>query len=148
MIKTLDLKIGKSSKAPLDNIKTTSVNLFIGPSNSGKSTLLAEILRYCRSGSYDDDDVLLNTIEFAAIESKAAAEKVERITMPPAEGESIPVDHIIVGDDTDAIAGVLQRFCNQPGPLCVVIDHHYPQCHIYTPVEFPCEKRAGKGCAM
>ena len=103
MIKTLDLKIGKSSKAPLDNIKTTSVNLFIGPSNSGKSTLLAEILRYCRSGSYDDDDVLLNTIEFAAVESKAAVEKVERITLTPANGESIPVDHIIVGDEKSRI---------------------------------------------
>ena len=55
MIKTIDLKVGKSSRAPLDNIKTTSVNLFIGPSNSGKSTLLAEIRRYCTTGQFNED---------------------------------------------------------------------------------------------
>jgi ABC-type cobalamin/Fe3+-siderophores transport system ATPase subunit len=103
MIKTLDLKIGKSNRTPLDNIKTTSVNLFIGPSNSGKSTLLAEIRRYCTTGCYSDDDLLLNTIEFAAVESKTAAAKVARVTLPPAEGESIPVDHIVVGNEKERI---------------------------------------------
>ncbi|WP_455209281.1 AAA family ATPase [Kaarinaea lacus] len=103
MIKTLDLKIGKSSRTPLDNIKTTSVNLFIGPSNSGKSTLLAEIKRYCTTGSFSDDDLLLNTIEFAAVDNKSAVEKVARITLPPSEGESVPVDHIIVGDEKNRI---------------------------------------------
>jgi len=103
MIKALDLKIGKSSKAPLGNIKMTSVNLFIGPSNSGKSTLLTEIQRYCHSGSFSDDNLLLNTVEFMAIDSKAAVEKVGRVTLAPKEGESVPVDHIIVGDDRHRI---------------------------------------------
>lgn len=99
MIKTIDLKVGKSSKVSLDNIKTTSVNLFIGPSNSGKSTLLDEIRRYCTTGLFNEDDLLLNTIEFTAVDGKSAVSKVARITLPPAEGESVPVDHIVVGND-------------------------------------------------
>ena len=99
MIKAIDLKIGKSSRSSLDNIKATSVNLFIGPSNSGKSTLLTEIKRHCTTGNYNDDDLLLNSLEFNGVESKSAVEKVARITLQPSPGESVPVDHIIIGDD-------------------------------------------------
>ena len=103
MIKTIDLKVGKSAKAPLHNIKTTSVNLFIGPSNSGKSTLLNEIKRFCVTGEYSEDDLLLNNIGFAGLETKSSTEKVSSLTLPPAEGEAIPVDHVIIGDDKNRI---------------------------------------------
>ena len=72
MIKTINLKIGKSSKAPLDSVKTTSVNLFIGPSNSGKSTLLNEIRRYCTTGEFSEDDLLLNALGFSGVETKSS----------------------------------------------------------------------------
>ncbi|WP_455375025.1 hypothetical protein [Kaarinaea lacus] len=100
MIKTISLKVGRSSRVPLDNVKATSVNLFVGPSNSGKSTLLKEIKRYCMTGAYSENDLLLNTIEFSDLDNKTSEEKVAKLTLPPTDGEAIPVDHINIGNDT------------------------------------------------
>lgn len=103
MIKTFGLKIGKSAKLPLDGIKATPVNLFVGPGNSGKSTVLNEIKRYCVTGQYSEDDNILNTVEFSGIEGKAAEEKIAELTLPPNTGEAVPVDHVIVGQDLDRV---------------------------------------------
>lgn len=103
MIKSISLKIGRSSKVPLDNVKTTPVNVFVGPSNSGKSTLLRELKRYCMTGTYSDNDMLLNAIEFAGLETKNAEEKVAKLTLPPTGGEAIPVEHINIGNDSRRI---------------------------------------------
>ena len=103
MIKTISLKIGRSSKLPLDNVKTTSVNVFVGPSNSGKSTLLQEIKRYCMTGAYSDSDMLLNAIEFSSLDTQVSEEKVARMTLPPAPGEAVPVDHVNIGNENQRL---------------------------------------------
>ena len=97
MISLFQLKFGRSPGSEGDAVAATPVTVFVGPNNSGKSLILREIERYCRSGQKDANDMVLAELEFSGLPLERAAHSVERLRLPPNPGEAQAVDHIFVG---------------------------------------------------
>ena len=96
MIKSIQLKSGRSHGAEAVNIEATPVTVFVGPNNSGKSKILLEIDQFCRKGEKVITNVILDEIEF--VESIQNAEKeVELMTLKPKINEAVSENNIIFG---------------------------------------------------
>lgn len=97
MISKLQLKFGRASGIPATPITTAPVTVFVGPNNSGKSKVLAEIEQYCRSGQKDASAVILDDLSFCGLTEDKTLQAIEHLRQPPNPGESVLVDHIFVG---------------------------------------------------
>lgn len=97
MISSFQLKFGRSPGGASECIAATPVTVFVGPNNSGKSQILREIERYCRTGQKDANDLLLAELSFSGLDPECAAQSIERIRQPPNPGEAQQVGHIFVG---------------------------------------------------
>ena len=97
MISSFQLKFGRSPGAASECIAATPVTVFVGPNNSGKSQILREVERYCRTGQNDANDLLLADLTFTGLDPARTEQSIERIRQPPHPGESQQVDHIFVG---------------------------------------------------
>lgn len=97
MIDTLSLKFGRAPGLPAETIHTTPVTVFVGPNNSGKSKVLAEIYQYCTSGQRNVSDVIVERIGFGSLSQQAAEERIRRVTLRPLVNESLRPNHVIVG---------------------------------------------------
>ncbi len=97
MISSLKLKFGRVPGASAELIAATPVTVFVGPNNSGKSRVLAEIEQYCRSGNKDANSLILDEVIFDGLDLNAAVQAIEQIRQPPNPGEALHVDHIFVG---------------------------------------------------
>jgi len=97
MIKNLRLRFGKGPGSSAEMISTTPVTVFVGPNNSGKSKVLSEIHRFCKSGQKSTTDVIVDEIEFNVFSEAAAEEKIARVTLKPHAAEAVLPDHVIVG---------------------------------------------------
>lgn len=97
MISSFQLKFGRSPGAAGENVAVTPVTVFVGPNNSGKSRILREVERYCRTGQKDANDVLLAELTFSGLDPARTSQSVERLRQPPHPGEAQHVDHIFIG---------------------------------------------------
>src|SRR5947207_1520066 len=97
MITNFQLRFGRVPGTPGATIAVTPVTVFVGPNNSGKSRVLQEIERYCRSGQKDANSLLLADVEFGGLDSTRTTQSIERLRQPPNPGEAQNVDHIFVG---------------------------------------------------
>ncbi len=97
MISNFKLKFGRVPAAAGEPIEATPVTVFVGPNNSGKSRILAEIERYCRSGRKDGSSVILEELSFTGLNAHLAQQAVEKIRQQPNPGESINIDHLFIG---------------------------------------------------
>lgn len=97
MISNFKLKFGRAPGIPASPIATTPVTVFVGPNNSGKSKVLAEIEQYCRSGQKDASALILDDLTFDGLPEDKALQAIEHIKQAPNPGESVHVDHIFVG---------------------------------------------------
>lgn len=98
MISHLQLKFGRIPGMQATTVATTPVTVFVGPNNSGKSKVLAEIEQYCRSGQKDASAVILHDLTFKGLPKEKALQAIEHIKQAPNPGESVHVDHIFVGN--------------------------------------------------
>jgi ABC-type cobalamin/Fe3+-siderophores transport system ATPase subunit len=96
VIKSFELKFGSSPKANAEQIYASPVTVFVGPNNSGKSRILREIERSCRSGSIDATSLLLSKLEFAGLDEEKASSAINRLRQAPNPGETLNVDHVIL----------------------------------------------------
>lgn len=97
MISILTLKFGRIPGAPGEPIAATPVTVFVGPNNSGKSRVLAEIEQHCRTGRKDANALILDDVTFSGLDPESAGRAIEQLRQPPNPGESVQVDHIFVG---------------------------------------------------
>ena len=97
MIETLTLKFGRAPGVPPESIRTTPVTVFVGPNNSGKSKVLAEIYGYCMDGRRDLGNVIVDKISFSTSPSDIAKQRIRRATLPPRPTETLRPGRIIVG---------------------------------------------------
>lgn len=97
MISSFQLKFGRSPGAPAEAIAATPVTVFVGPNNSGKSRVLREVERYCRTGQKDANDLLLADVNFSGLPPERTSQSIERLRQPPNPGEAQQVDHIFLG---------------------------------------------------
>jgi ABC-type proline/glycine betaine transport systems, ATPase components len=95
MIKEISLKFGPNSYNDNLNIDLTPITVFIGPNNSGKSKLLIEIERYCKSGTLNQQDVILKNINFEPINN--IDEEIEKFTIEPSPHHNISTKEILFG---------------------------------------------------
>lgn len=96
MISNFTLKFGKAPGASADDITATSVTVFVGPNNSGKSRVLSEISQYCRSGTKQHHFVLLETITFSGVPTEMLDSTIDQITVPLQPGHIIAEGTILV----------------------------------------------------
>jgi AAA domain, putative AbiEii toxin, Type IV TA system len=96
MISRLRLKFGHSPGAAPESISATPITVFVGPNNSGKSKVLSEIERYCRSGQ-KFAFVILDDLAFSGLSSEMADDAIEQSKQPPNPGETLHSDHIFMG---------------------------------------------------
>ncbi len=100
MIKTINLKFGRTPNTQPVSIEVTPVTVFVGPNNSGKSKILSEINRYCHSGQKNTGDVIIDALEFEDVDyEKTLAE----IKLKPKIGESLQPGHILVGKGSERL---------------------------------------------
>lgn len=78
-------------------ISTTPVTVFVGPNNSGKSRVLSEIAQYCQSGRKNAGSLLLDEITFLRLSREAAEQTIVHVKQQLNPGESLNVDHVVVG---------------------------------------------------
>lgn len=97
MISSFKLRFGRAPGIPANPIDTTPVTVFVGPNNSGKSKVLAEIEQYCSNGQKDASAVILDDLTFAGLPEDKALRAIDHLKQPPNPGESVHVDHIFVG---------------------------------------------------
>ena len=97
MIDTLSLKFGRAPGLPAETIHTTPVTVFVGPNNSGKSKVLAEIYQYCTTGRRNVSDVIVERVGFGVLSLQAAEARVRHVTLRPHVNETLLPDHVIVG---------------------------------------------------
>lgn len=97
MIKNIKLKFGRTSTSQAETICTTPITVFVGPNNSGKSKILSEIHRFCTQGSQNQNDVIVDKIEFDTYTSEIAEEIIGKVTLKPHRNETLQPDYIIVG---------------------------------------------------
>lgn len=100
MIKSLTLRFGKAPTLPPQTVDATSVTVFVGPNNSGKSKILQEIVRYITSGQRSTTDVILDEIRFEAFTQTAAEDRIAAVTLQPHFGETVQPDHVLIGRKT------------------------------------------------
>lgn len=72
MITTLRLKFGRTPGAQADTIDVSPVTGFVGPNDSGKSRVLAEIEQYCRGGIKNAATALFDDFATATVSRDAA----------------------------------------------------------------------------
>lgn len=82
---------------PSDSVPATPVTVFVGPNNSGKSKVLQEISKYCRTGTKDTTDVLLEALWFTGLDHSAAEAAITHLTVPRQPGETLNVDQVLIG---------------------------------------------------
>lgn len=97
MISAFQLKFGRSPGSAGEAIAVTPVTVFVGPNNSGKSLILREIERYCRTGHMDANDRLLAELTFTGHTPERASQSIDRICQPPNRGEAQQINHIFLG---------------------------------------------------
>ena len=97
MIKTLSLKFGRAPGLQPETIHPPSVTVFVGPNNSGKSKILAEIYQYCRSGERNVSNVIIEQIGLERFSRDIAEDRIQRVTLSPLPNETLQAGHLIVG---------------------------------------------------
>lgn len=97
MISSFQLKFGRSPGRAGEPVAATPITVFVGPNNSGKSRILREVERYCRTGQKDANDLLLADLTFSGLAPERASQSIERIRQPAHQGEAQQVEHIFVG---------------------------------------------------
>jgi ABC-type cobalamin/Fe3+-siderophores transport system ATPase subunit len=96
MISEILLKFGKAPGVPSTPIQVQAVTVFVGPNNSGKSKVLAEIEQFCIDGQINVTNKLLQSLTFVGMSPAHAAEEVEKLKIRPNEGEALQEDQIII----------------------------------------------------
>jgi hypothetical protein len=84
--------------AQAEVIKATPVTVFVGPNNSGKSKVLAEIEQYCRTGRTSRPALVLQEMQFMGLSATEVDGAIERlIQVVPPNGQTVEPGHVYIG---------------------------------------------------
>ena len=97
MIDTLNLRFGSAVGEPPLSLKPNAVTIFVGPNNSGKSQLLREITSFLLKGEKHHTDVILESVEFKAINPADIDVTIESMKIKPRRQDNIALDHFWIG---------------------------------------------------
>jgi predicted ATPase len=77
MIDKIKLKSGSSKEQPNLEFDATPITIFVGPNNSGKSLVLIEIEKFCRTGYVRENDLILEKLKFIPLRFKKQMQLLE-----------------------------------------------------------------------
>lgn len=97
MLSSIELRAGRAPGQPSEPVALTPITVFVGPNNSGKSRVLAELAQYCRSGEQNSASLVLKRADFAGMSEDRAKEAVAKIRLTPQLGEAVNPTNILVG---------------------------------------------------
>jgi ABC-type cobalamin/Fe3+-siderophores transport system ATPase subunit len=83
MINRVILKFGPTASSSKLTIEPTSITVFVGPNNSGKSKIIGEIAHQCIQGGDAPGDVILDHIEFDRFDESRAGKAIEDLPIEP-----------------------------------------------------------------
>ncbi len=93
----LQFKFGIGPGVPAEPLTLAPVTVFVGPNNSGKSKVLAEIYHFCQTGGKNTQDVILEWLEFLPFDASSASAAITHCQLPLRPAETIQPGNIIVG---------------------------------------------------
>lgn len=96
MISELVLRSGSAPGVGPAPIPTTPVTVFVGPNNSGKSKVLAEIQRFSMEGITSASDVILDKLIFQGLAGSAADEVLVSLSVSTNPNETLHPGHVIL----------------------------------------------------
>lgn len=97
MIKSFTLQAGRTPHTDPEIIATEPITVFVGPNNSGKSKVLAEIYQYCSKGHRPANNVLIKDIQFEGFDQATAEARIKEVTLAPLGNETPSEGEVIVG---------------------------------------------------
>lgn len=101
MISEMLLKFGNVPDVAATPIHVPAVTVFVGPNNSGKSKVLAEIEQFCLNGQVNITNKLLHSLIFSGLSAAEAARAVENLKVAPRDGEALQPDQILIASRRD-----------------------------------------------
>ncbi len=102
MIKNLTLKFGKSPIQPAEILPSAPVTVFVGPNNSGKTLCLSEISRFCESGTQDQQNKIVENIEFEIFGEERAGQLLDKVSISPTVSpHTVSKSQVIVGNSNN-----------------------------------------------
>lgn len=109
MIRSFKLKAGPTSESSPLEVTTSPVTVFVGPNNSGKSRVLAEMSQRCREGHRIQGEVVLDDLVFNNLDEALADAEIDSIRQAPHADEVLHVDHVLVGSRYGRVQVPLQQ---------------------------------------
>lgn len=77
-------------------IQVQAITVFVGPNNSGKSKVLAEINEFCLNGQVNATNKILHSLTFIGLSVEDAAQAIEQLKDRPWGNEALGADEIFV----------------------------------------------------
>lgn len=97
LIKKLKLKFGRGKDTKNEVIDLTSITVFVGPNNSGKSKILREVFNIINSGQMNSTDVIIDEIEFEELSDEIFENTLSYIVVKPNQNDSVQIGGILIG---------------------------------------------------
>jgi predicted ATPase len=115
MIEKISLKFGSHLKEECLSFDVTPVTVFVGPNNSGKSRLLAEIESCCTLIHARPENQILANVEFSNVDAATIESEIRSIEQPPHPGERLDQGFVAVGRMSPTHGGILRQVIYKPG---------------------------------
>lgn len=96
MIDTIQLKFGRAPGAEPLHLRVGPITVFVGPNNAGKSRLLKELEKFCRTGRADASDVILDSVTFSAVSEEDLPRVRDALQVPPGPEDRVREGHLLI----------------------------------------------------
>ena len=96
MLKRITMVAGSTSAQPPLEVDLSSVTVFVGPNNSGKSRTLQEIENWIRSPK-PPNGLVVKSIEFEAWTNAGIEKAISELEVETELNEVLNPDHILIG---------------------------------------------------
>ncbi|OKH86671.1 ATP-dependent endonuclease [Thalassospira sp. TSL5-1] len=117
MIDNIEIKINNNSGTKILKFITSSITVFVGPNNSGKSTILREIQKFCTSGQHNQNNILINKISFKHPTTADVSQNKKMMLATPTKDHNIQPDHSLIkvpGSTTSLHNNIIDQLLTNP----------------------------------
>jgi len=116
MITHLHLKNGSSPRQPKLTIETpSSITIFVGPNNAGKSQALRELFNFCFSGPLNAaGNVVVDGLTFSPGDPVTIRAEFEAMKLPPNPGEATYPGHTFIKADGQRLMVPEENYIRAP----------------------------------
>ncbi|NRA69268.1 MAG: ATP-binding protein [Pseudobacteriovorax sp.] len=99
MLNEINLKFGIKDGSENLTLNPSNITVFVGPNNSGKSTVLRELHHFLTQGKGHPNHAIIERVKFEGTSKEDATTLVQNISVTPRENEVLRQGEILVGVD-------------------------------------------------